>query len=236
MHIHRFFRKFIPWWARYYHQLQISGMNNIPKKGSAIIAPNHSGGFDYDNFTLMSVLEHFAGNNAARKKVWLCYHDKWVYYPGWGDLVQQFSPIPINLEGKGIPWKLIDYIVKKGELIGIMPEGHSNCIWERYNLWRFYPGVIKLHLRYEIPIIPTAMIGFVNACPITSVRYNPEKIPPWDNEVMIIPPIVPQKLKIIYGKPIEFSEYFGKSVTKQGMYELAAIVRVKVKELIQKNL
>ncbi|MBN2156950.1 MAG: 1-acyl-sn-glycerol-3-phosphate acyltransferase [Candidatus Lokiarchaeota archaeon] len=235
MHIRTFLRKIIPWWARYYHRLKIKGIENLPTKGSAIITPNHSGSFDYDNFVTMSALEQFTTQDLTRKRIWLCYHDKWVYFSGWGDLVQLFSPIPINLDGKGIPWRLTDFIVKKGELIAIMPEGHSACIWEGYKLWKFYPGVIRLHLRYKIPIIPTAMIGFVYAAPITSSLYIPQKMPPWTKEVMI-PPVLPIRLKIVYGKQIEFAEYYEKEVSKQKMYELAGQVRKEVKKLIQNNL
>ena len=159
-----FLRKFFPWWMRVYHRLEIRGIENLPKEGSAVIAPNHSGSFDLDNFSIMSALEHFKTRNPARKRIWLCYWDKWaVEEPMWAPWVQKFSPIPINLQGKGIPFRLVDKIVQRGELIAIMPEGTSATIQEGYRIWKFYPGVIRLHLRYKIPIIPTACIGFVKA-------------------------------------------------------------------------
>jgi 1-acyl-sn-glycerol-3-phosphate acyltransferase len=227
-----FMRKWFPWFVRHYNRLKVLGIENLPKKGSAIIAPNHSGGMDWDNFTIMSALEHFKTNNPARKRIWLCYWDKWaVEEEPFASWVQKFSPIPISVTGNGFPYKLIDKIVEKGELIAIMPEGHSAALYEGYRLWKFYPGVIKLHLRYRIPIIPTAHIGFVKAAPIICHQYTPGVIPPWEKELMF-PLVLPRKLTIHFGKSITFEEYYDKDVDKATMYKLANIVRKKVRETI----
>ncbi len=225
-------RKVFPWFVRYYNRFELQGLKNLPKKGSAIIAPNHSGGLDYDNFTLMSALDQFKSSNPQRKRIWLCYWDYWSIGDNpWSKWVQKFSPIPISLEGKGIPYKLVDKLVEKGELLAIMPEGHSAAIYEGYRLWKFYPGVIQLHLRYKIPIIPTASIGFVTTSPMITNRYKPKKVPPWDKELMV-PLILPKKLIFHFGKPLMFEEYFDKEVSKNEMYELASKVRIEVKKLI----
>ncbi|MHA1233392.1 MAG: hypothetical protein ACTSPQ_22445 [Candidatus Helarchaeota archaeon] len=71
-----FLRHLIPWILRYYNRLRIYGIENIPKEGSAIIAPNHSGGLDLDNFCIMSIFDHFITNDERRKRIWLCYWDK----------------------------------------------------------------------------------------------------------------------------------------------------------------
>jgi len=225
-------RKIHPWWLRHYHRLEVRGIENLPKNGSAVIAPNHSGGLDLDNFCIMSALEHFKTTNPARKRIWLCYWDLWaVESPPFSSWVQKFSPIPISMTGKGIPYPLVEKIIERGELIAIMPEGHSAALYEGYRLWKFYPGVIKLHLRYRIPIIPTAMIGFVIAAPIFSNRYNSEKVPPWEKETMFLLAF-PRKLIVHFGKPIMFEDYFNQEVDKATMYKLANKVRAKVKETI----
>ncbi|TFF88488.1 MAG: 1-acyl-sn-glycerol-3-phosphate acyltransferase, partial [Promethearchaeota archaeon] len=151
----RWLRNIFPKIPRYYNRLQIKGIKNLPKQGSAIICPNHSGGMNYDSLCLMSLFDHFNTSDPSRKRIWLCFWDLWVSKKEpWATILQQFSPIPISLTGGGIPYDLVDKIVERGELIAIMPEGRAASIQEGYNLWKFYPGVIKLHLRYEIPIIP----------------------------------------------------------------------------------
>lgn len=228
-HIYDSLRKFLPWWLRYYYRLQVSGIENLPKQHSAIIAGNHSGGFDLDNFAIMSALDHFSQLPQHRQRIWECYHDRWAVDEYiWARWVQRFSPIPINLDGKGFPYPLIDRIVQRNELLAIMPEGHSASVHEGYLLWKFYPGVIRLHLRYEIPIIPTAFIGFVTAAPIISTRYVPTMIPPWVDEVMIFP-FFPRQLQIHFGKPIDFREYYGQTLSKAKLYELASRVRDEMK-------
>lgn len=227
-------RKVFPKFIKYYNHFELRGIENIPDKGSAIIAPNHSGAFDLDNFCLMSALEHLKTNNPKRKRIWLCYWDKWsIGNNPWAKWVQKFSPIPISLTGGGIPWRLVDKIVEKGELIAIMPEGHSASIKEGYLLWKFYPGVIKLHLRYQIPIIPTASIGFVSSIPFLSNQYNPSKVPPWEKE-KALPFLFPGKLLFDFGTPISFNSCHGENISKEKMCELASIVRKEVSKLIGK--
>ena len=225
-------RSIFPWWLRHYHRFEVHGIENLPKKGSAIIAPNHSGCWDLDNFALMSALEQFKTNNPARKRIWLCYWDKWSIGDNlWSRWVQKFSPIPISLTGGGIPWNLVDKIVEKGELIAIMPEGHSAALYEGYRLWKFYPGVIKLHLRYKIPIIPTASIGFVQYVPFLTNRYNANAVPPWEGEVPLPLPL-PGKLLFHFGKPLTFEKYYDMESNKDTAFKLATIVRKRVQKLI----
>jgi 1-acyl-sn-glycerol-3-phosphate acyltransferase len=227
-------RNFFPWFVKYYNRLELRGIENLPQNSSAIIAPNHSGGLDYDSFSLMSSLDRIKSTSYQGKRIWLCFWDIWsIGNNPWASWVQKFTPIPINLEGEGIPFKLVDKLVEKGELIAIMPEGHSAAIQEGYRLWKFYPGVIRLHLRYKIPIIPTASIGFVQASPILAHRYNPKKIPPWEKELMV-PFILPRKLIFHFGEPIMFEDYFNKEVPKKQMYYLAYNVKKEVKNLISK--
>ena len=231
-HFGDWLRSIFPWFFRHYNGLEVRGVENLPAQGSAIIASNHSGGMDLDNFCLMSALEHVKTSNPARKRIWLCYWDKWSAEDNsWARFVRKFSPIPISLTGGGIPYRLVDRIVERGELLAIMPEGHSASLREGYRLWKFYPGVIKLHARYGIPIIPTASIGFVKASPIISNQYNPKKVPPWEKEVMV-PFILPKKLIIHFGEPLTLVKHLDGDLSKQKMFQLASKVREKVAEMI----
>ena len=140
MHFGEWLRRVFPWWIHHYHHLEIRGIQHLPRTGSAIIAANHSGGWDLDNFCLMSAFDHFLDLPSNRKHIWLAYWDKWaVDIKPWATWVQKFSPFPVNLQGKGFPFSLIDRLVQKGELLAIMPEGHSASLLEGYRLWRFYP-------------------------------------------------------------------------------------------------
>ena len=77
--------------------------------------------------------------------------------------MRQFTPLPVHL-GKGggnFPYTLTDRIVERGEWLAIMPEGYSTAIYEGYRLWRFFPGVIRLYLRYRILVLDLSKHGLV---------------------------------------------------------------------------
>ncbi len=235
------FRKAIPFIARYWNHYEIRGLEHIASPGSKVLAINHGGGWDYDNFLIMSALDYVRTNNPARKCIWLFAWDKWcdstTGFEGiWSDLYRQYSAIPIHIEKKGkppIPWEKVDEIVQRGELMVMCPEGHSAARYEGYRLWKFYPGVIKVHLRYRIPIIPAAHIGPTEVLPILNNKYDPNQVPPWIHEKIFPFPLpAPQKMILHLGAPITFEEYYGKTVDNATLFKLAAQVRTKVAELI----
>ena len=238
----KFLRGYYPFIAKYINRLEIRGLENIISPGSKLIAVNHGGGWDYDNFVLMSMLDHIKTQNPARKNIWLCVWDKWCdsnegIEGFWSDIYRRYSVIPIHIEKKGkppIPWDTMDKIVDRGEIIAICPEGHSAARYEGYRLWKFYPGVIKIHLKYKIPILPTALIGFVETIPILKNYYNANLIPPWEKEV--IPPLpipIPwKKLFIHIGEPIYFDEYYDKVLSKATYFKLANVIKNKIADII----
>jgi 1-acyl-sn-glycerol-3-phosphate acyltransferase len=228
-------RQIFPWWAKYYHRLEVRGLENLPQTGTAIIAPNHSGGFDYDNFCLMSAFETLPYAHPLRRKLWLLYDDRSVVQPNiWSRWVRHFTPIPVNITHKGgINYPLVDKAVERGDWIGIMPEGHSAAVYEGYRLWRFFPGVIKLHLRYKIPIIPTAMIGFVKAVQKVTQVYHPDRIPAFSHQ-QYLPLIFPRKLIIHFGTPLQFPEFFDHTPDKAMLFRLANIVRGALRKEIDR--
>jgi 1-acyl-sn-glycerol-3-phosphate acyltransferase len=229
-----FFRKLTPWWMKYYHRLELKGLENLPKSGSAILAGNHGGGFDYDNFGLMTAFETLPLASEYRRRVWLLYDDRSVTPKNlWTSWVRKFTPIPVSLTNGGIPYRLLDKVVNKGDWIAIMPEGHSAAIYEGYRLWKFFPGVIRLHLRYKIPIIPTANIGFMTAVQKIGQVYHPDRVPAFTNQIYL-PLIFPTKIIIDFGPPISFPEYFDCELDKPTLFNLAAEVRKRVRIQIQK--
>ncbi len=238
----KFFRRYIPFLARYWNHYEIRGLEHIASPGSKLLAINHGGGWDYDNFLIMSALDYVRSNNPARKRIWLFAWDKWCEstegFEGlWSNLYRPFTVIPIHVEKDGkkppIPWDLVDEIVERGELMVICPEGHSAARREGYRLWRFYPGVIKVHLRYQIPIIPTGHIGVLQALPMMRSSYDPSLVPPWTQEMPFpIPFPLPHKIFLHLGTPMTFSEHYGRAVDKATMYRLADRVRTEVAGIV----
>ncbi|OLS16408.1 MAG: hypothetical protein RBG13Loki_0036 [Promethearchaeota archaeon CR_4] len=127
------FRKAIPFITRYWNHYEIRGLEHIASPGSKVLAINHGGGWDYDNFLIMSALDHVKTDNHARKRMHLFVWDRRCdstsgLERAWSDLYRQFSAIPIHIETKDkppIPYEIVDNVVKRGELMVV--SGRPQC-------------------------------------------------------------------------------------------------------------
>jgi 1-acyl-sn-glycerol-3-phosphate acyltransferase len=219
------------WFRRYfrlYHRLEVRGIDRIPE-GAALIAANHSGGFDLD----IVALSHFAHPerpiHVLIAQDWHYLNSPWGrYYIGGG--------IPLWTQG-GMRWEYIDpYLDRDGGrfpgLVAIYPEGNSNTFPRRHVLGTFFPGVVRIALRYRVPIVPTAMIGFCNASPIFWEIERDHTA----NDAICLPFTLPVKLKIEFGEPLELSDYYGMSLNRQEEYWVAnEVVRPRLAELMCRN-
>lgn len=212
----KLFRKF----ARAYHRLEVQGWENVPP-GAAIIAPNHSGGLDWDVF-LISALE---------RPIHVLYWDRYYHAPVWGDLVRKFGVIPLSLE-RGLDREMRDLLMtryfRRGKLVGIFPEGTSATLREGYRVGKFYPGVSRLAEMSGAPIVPTAIVGAVEAVPLlgyTGVDAAGARDPP-----LALPLVFPAKITVRFGKPISVEP--GRR-SREEHYETAARVRRKVVRLVR---
>ena len=116
-------------------------------------------------------------------------------------------------------------------LVAIYPEGHSGTFRTRRVLHRFFPGVVRIALRYQVPVVPTAMIGFHWASPIVA-EIERDHGP---NDVIPLPPL-PVKLKIEFGEPFELSEFYGRDPDRDEQVRIAnQIVRPRIARLLEKH-
>lgn len=221
-------RSYFRWYFKLYHRLEVSGEVNIPK-GAALIAANHSGGFDLD----IIALSHFAHPerpiHALIAQDWHYLNSPWGrYYVGSG--------IPLWTQG-GIRWDYIDpYLDRDGGrypgLVAIYPEGNSSTFSRRHVLGTFFPGVVRIALRYRVPIVPAAMIGFCNAAPIFR-EIERDHTP---NDVICPPFTFPVKLKIEFGALFELSGYYGMSLSREEESWVAnEVVRPRLAELLSRH-
>lgn len=115
----------------------------IPKKGPAIIAPNHIS-------TLDPPLLGFA---AKRELFFLAKEELFMISKAFTWLIKTFNAIPLKRKGLDISaFKAIDKLIKRGQLIVIFPEGTRSKIG---NFLPFHLGVGFIATRWGIPVIPT---------------------------------------------------------------------------------
>ena len=219
-----YFRKYF----KIYHRYEVIGVDNIPD-GPALIAVNHGGGFDLDIVSLSDCTHPTRDIQPLVAADWHFLFSPWGrYYIGTG--------IPLWTQG-GIRWEYIDrHLDKNGDhypgLVSIYPEGHSGTFKERNVLHKFFPGVVRIALRYRVPIVPVAMIGFHRASPIP-FEIQRDHGP---NDPICLPFTLPVKLKAEIGEPFELSEYYGKELNRAREFRVAnEIVRPKVAELLAKH-
>ncbi|WP_158882663.1 lysophospholipid acyltransferase family protein [Amycolatopsis anabasis] len=203
---------------------KVSGLENIPARGGAILASNHLA--VADSFfmplyvkrmvTFPAKQEYFTEKGVkGRLKKW--------FFTGVG----QF---PIDRSSGSAAQAALDTairLLRDGRLLGIYPEGTRS---PDARLYKGKTGVARIALEAGVPVIPVAMIGTDKVNPIGSKMW-------W-----------PRRLEIRFGAPLDFSRYEGlggdrfveRSITDEIMYalmelsgqEYVDIYAAKAKELL----
>lgn len=213
---------------RLYHRLEVIGGKNVPEGASLVAAP-HGGAFDLDIIALSDFGLKDRQIQALIVDDWHFINNAWGRY--WVG-----SGIPVPTRG-GIRYEFIDPFFKKGgryypSPLAIFPEGHSGLYSKRRIIDVFYPGVVRLAIRYRVPIVPTAMVGFREASPILTEKFMDHG----PNMPIVFLPPLPLKLKIEFGLPFELDKFYGCTLSKQEEYWIANhIVRPKVAEIMAKH-
>jgi 1-acyl-sn-glycerol-3-phosphate acyltransferase len=184
---------------------QVSGAENVPATGPAILASNHLSYADWlfmpltlpRRVTFVAKAEYF---NTPGIKGW--FQKK--FFSGAGQ-------VPIDRSGASAAEGALSaakrILTEEGDLFGIYPEGTRS---HDGRLYRGKTGVARLALECNVPVIPVAVVG-------TDVVA-----PPGQTFGKLTRPIVR------FGKPLDFSRYAGlendryilRSITDEIMYEI----------------
>ena len=133
-----------------YFRLEIEGSENIPRRGSAIIAPNHSG-FSGLDALLLAHVTHFKARRIAR----ILTHRFWF--------TSKLTAIP--LQKLGFTKATIQNGVaalKRNNVVIVFPEGEDGNFKpssKKYQLQNFKTGFVRMALETQSPIVPTLIIG-----------------------------------------------------------------------------
>jgi len=162
-----------------------SGVENLPKRGPAIIAANHGSYMDWLFLPLVS----------SRK---ICFLAKSDYFTGKGvkgKLQKAFfagtGQVPVVRHGGTAAAAALDTgkeVLASGRLLGIFPEGTRSPDGRMY---RGRTGVARMALESGVPVIPCGLVGLYEAAP----------------KGRRLPRVVPVEVRI--GTPLDFSRYAG---------------------------
>jgi 1-acyl-sn-glycerol-3-phosphate acyltransferase len=183
---------------------QVSGSENVPATGPAILASNH---LSYADWLFMPL--------TLSRRVTFVAKAEYFTTPGIKGWFQKkfftgAGQVPIDRSGASAAEGALSSarkILTEGELFGIYPEGTRS---HDGRLYRGKTGVARLALECKVPVIPTAVVG-------TDVVA-----PPGQTFGKLTRPIVR------FGKPLDFSRYEGmendryilRSITDEIMYEI----------------
>lgn len=224
-----------------YWRVSVDGLKNVPSRGQGLIVSNHSGTLPYDGTMIAASIMN---DHASRHDVRFLVEDFVYHFPFLGTLMYRIGGVracPENAER----------LLSKGHLVTVFPEGIKGIgkhYKHRYHLQRFgRGGFIKLALKTNTPIIPTAVIGAEEIHPLlykSTVLARPLGVPyipvtptlPWLGPLGLIP--LPSKWKIIFGEPIHFKNQYGPEDCEDQLLvnRLSETVRGKIQEMIVEEL
>jgi 1-acyl-sn-glycerol-3-phosphate acyltransferase len=183
---------------------KVTGTENIPAHGGAILASNH-----------LAVADSFFMPIRVKRRVTFTAKQEYFTEKGFKGLLKKWfftgiGQIPIDRSGGSAAQAALDTairLLREGHLLGIYPEGTRS---PDGRLYKGKTGVARVTLEAGVPVIPVAMIGTDKVNPIGSKMWRP------------------RRLEIRFGAPLDFSRYEGlsgdrfveRSITDEIMYAL----------------
>jgi 1-acyl-sn-glycerol-3-phosphate acyltransferase len=166
------------------YDLRVQGLDNVPKKGPAIIAANHLSFLDSFFIPLM----------IKRRKV--TYLAKADYFNSWKTawFFRMVGQIPIERDDKSQAREALGAgvdVLKAGKLLGIYPEGTRSPDGK---LYRGRTGVARLALAAKVPVIPCGLLGTEEVMPKNAKRPRLRHV----------------TIAVSFGTPLEFTKQWGR--------------------------
>jgi len=190
------------WIVRLIWIRKVEGMENIPQKGSFIIAANHSSYFDF--FSLIAV--------CPRRVYFLAgevFFKKWWWYP----LVKLTGQIRVDRDSKDktSAKQRVFSILNQGKVFGIFPEGTRSPDGK---IGKTFTGVAKFALGAKVPVVP---IGITGTYEIMS-RYDKK-------------PKFKKNISINIGKRMFFEQYYGKQADEAVLRQITDKIVEEIEKL-----
>jgi len=187
------------------------GAENLPKSGGAIVVCNHISYLDPLTFT------HFLYDNGRAPR----YLAKASLFkiPIVGRVLLGAGQVPVERESAVASQSLQHAIafLNSGHLLGVYPEG---TLTRDENYWpmKAKTGIARLAILTKAPVIPCAQWGAQQILPAYSKKFK----------------LFPRaKVKVIAGKPLDFSKWYGRVEDPVALEEATAYVMREITNLLE---
>lgn len=141
------FRKTLKPFVKMIWRVELQGLENIPKSGSAILCPNHLSFFE---ITLLMALSERNISFIGKIEYMNSWKTRWL---------SKFGMIPVNRSGGSYAddtFEACKKVLERGELLGIFPEGTRT---PDGRLYRGHTGAARLATWLGCPIVPVGVFG-----------------------------------------------------------------------------
>lgn len=223
-----------------YWRVEISGIENVPDEGRALLVSNHSGQLPWDGTMVgMAVLNE----HPARRLVRTLYATWFPTLPFISSLFTKCGQA-LATEDNGIR------LLEQDQLVAVFPEGYKGVgklFKDRYRLARFgRGGFVRMALKAQAPMIPVSVVGAEETyisltqspamAKLIGFPYFPISTTfPWLGLLGFVP--LPTKWYIDFGEPIPLDNYEPAAANNLMLVsQLADQMRNLVQEMIYSRL
>ena len=180
-----------------------AGLENLPRKGAAILAANHSSYADH------LIIGSYVATKANRKFHFLA---KKEYFQGIQKLwYVHEGAIPIDRQKGGKEaLRLALRALRQDKLIVIYPVGTRSLTGK---LQKAKTGVARLALQSKAPVIPIGLVGTFDILP--KGKYLPRM----------------KKAELNIGKPMRFPQHYDKKINKRRVNKVTVNIMKEIAKL-----
>lgn len=178
-----------------YFRIEVEGLENIPRQGPAIIAPNHSGYLGFDALILAHQIE-----NLRKRKPHILTHYLWFMSDLTRKAAGKFGLVEAS-RSNGLK------VLQKKQLLIVFPEaeyGNFKPSTQAYQLQEFRLGFVRMALECQCPVVPTLIIGAEE----THLNLSQLKLPEFLRNQLLPVPLnffpFPARWKIKFLPPIRW--------------------------------
>jgi len=160
-------------------KITVTGIENLPTSGGAVIAINHTSYFDFT----------FAGLPAYRqglgRRVRFMAKQEVFDHKITGPIMRSLRRIPVDRQDGAASYEAAVRMLKDGELVGVYPEA---TISRSFEIKEFKSGATRMAVEAGVPIVP-------------HIVWGAQRIWTKDHPKKLFRPKVP--ITVLVGEPIE---------------------------------